>query len=184
MPLSSVTGKCTMISRDGERSTFHSPSSRFNLRAAKSKRAFCASQGLISWSSVTLVDPVAIKFSISCRASGSSLAGKLPVHQAYRCGVQSVRFPGPWPFPNPLRRSMLRGVGSGEYTPQTQTSVSLGSKPVPVKVSRTSVTNPSRASSHCAPRLASWVPNRALIERLKREHLRNCGIPRAVTLKL
>ena len=69
MPLSSVTGKCTMISRDGERSTFHRPSSRFSLRAAKSKRAFCASQGLISWSNVTLVVPVAISLSPSPAAS-------------------------------------------------------------------------------------------------------------------
>ena len=49
-PSSMVTGKCTMISRDGVRSIFHKPSSRFSLRAAKSNRAAWASQGLISCS--------------------------------------------------------------------------------------------------------------------------------------
>src|SRR3569833_906672 len=39
-----------MISRVGVLSSFQSPSSRFSLRAAKSNRALCASQGLISWS--------------------------------------------------------------------------------------------------------------------------------------
>src|SRR5580704_8500399 len=41
---------CTMISRLGLRSTRHNPSSRFNLRAARSKRAACACHGLVSCS--------------------------------------------------------------------------------------------------------------------------------------
>ena len=49
-PSSIFTGKCTITSREGMRSIFHSPSSRFSLRAAKSKRAAWASQGLISCS--------------------------------------------------------------------------------------------------------------------------------------
>src|SRR4249919_1477550 len=52
LPLSIVTGKWTIISRAGVLSSFQRPSSKFNLRAAKSNRALCASQGLISWSNV------------------------------------------------------------------------------------------------------------------------------------
>src|SRR5258708_32864873 len=49
-PLSIMTGMCKMISRVGYRRTFIKPSSRFNFWAAKSKRAACASHGLISCS--------------------------------------------------------------------------------------------------------------------------------------
>src|SRR5215469_841042 len=52
-----------MTSREGELRTFQSPESRFNLRAAKSKRALCASQGLISWSNVTVGVNTAIRVS-------------------------------------------------------------------------------------------------------------------------
>src|ERR1035438_4205039 len=65
LPVSMVTGKCTMTSRVGVRSSFHKPSSRLSLRAAKSNRAFCASQGLISWSNVILGVTPAIDLSHS-----------------------------------------------------------------------------------------------------------------------
>src|SRR5580658_3913024 len=69
LPVSIMTGKCTMISREGVLSTFHNPSSRFSLRAANSNRALCASQGLISWSNVITGAAIAIHISISnaCR---------------------------------------------------------------------------------------------------------------------
>src|SRR6266576_2586545 len=45
---------CRMISRLGYRNTLHNPSSRFNLCAARSNRAACDSQGLVSCSITTL----------------------------------------------------------------------------------------------------------------------------------
>src|SRR5208282_3272663 len=93
-----------MISRDGERSTFHKPSSRFSLRAAKSKRAFCASQGLISWSNVTPVFPVAISLSISRRFTPKP--GKSSVPQEYKPGLDFRRLGGA-DFSNQLNVSLL-----------------------------------------------------------------------------
>src|ERR1019366_4114037 len=49
----------------GVLSNFHKPSSKLSLRAAKSNRALCASQGLISWSKVSTGLPVDISFSNS-----------------------------------------------------------------------------------------------------------------------
>src|SRR5664280_2580253 len=54
-----------MISRAGVLSSFHKPSSKLSLRAAKSNRALCASQGLISWSKVSTGLLVDISFSNS-----------------------------------------------------------------------------------------------------------------------
>src|ERR1700761_2870225 len=54
-----------MISRAGVLSNFQRPSSRLSLRAAKSNRALWASQGLISWSRVTVCAASAILFSNS-----------------------------------------------------------------------------------------------------------------------
>src|SRR5271165_1040725 len=54
-PSSICTGIWTIISRLGLRSTFHSPSSRFSFFAARSKRAACACQGLVSCSRSTSV---------------------------------------------------------------------------------------------------------------------------------
>ena len=54
-PSSITTGKCTIISREGELRTFQILGSRLSLRAAKSNRALCASQGLISCSRLMVV---------------------------------------------------------------------------------------------------------------------------------
>ena len=54
-PLSMATGMWTMISRLGWRSTRHRPSSSFSFSAARSNRAACCSQGLLSCSSMCAV---------------------------------------------------------------------------------------------------------------------------------
>src|SRR5208337_917387 len=92
-PLSRATGKCTITSRDGERRTFHSPSSRLSLRAAKSKRALCASQGLISWSKVKLVVPVAMVFSPSLAVLHFLAAERVSVPKSILTCVSLCRKP-------------------------------------------------------------------------------------------
>src|SRR6185503_17178815 len=64
-----------MISRVGVLSSFQSPSSRFSFRAAKSNRALCASQGLISWSN----DMVGVAGAIQ-----SPILALLPIHRHSR----------------------------------------------------------------------------------------------------
>src|SRR5208282_3319391 len=98
-----------MISRLGLRSTFHRPSSRFSLPAARSKRAACACQGLVSCSSskvVVIKSPmsqlmIAIDAQVSGQASQSILPGKEVKQAEGTHGARTVT-DGAWPPAPPL----------------------------------------------------------------------------------
>ena len=78
----------------GKRRTFHRPSSRLSLRAAKSKRALCASQGLISCSNeiAGLPDDINISVLIPRSASSSDIAryGLAGLPSLVHCGLGSL----------------------------------------------------------------------------------------------
>src|SRR5580692_2281394 len=131
-PLSMATGMCTINSRVGYRSTFHIPSSRLSLCAARSNRAVCASVGLSSCSSET--DFVAVVMTISdddelkaaiheWRQTPRSISS-----QAHRGKPTSVPMENGHPRPSKLDRSR---VTSSPLHSTFPSPISLKSHPQP-----------------------------------------------------